>query len=157
MKEKLEFNNLVTIEVEGTEIYRTKNAQSLDNRNLLIDLYDGTNPSDTLDLALRVFYIVGAASFQTIDVTSSDVSTTEPTGPNVEAWGYERTLSEYDDQELTRGGALNFRGRVYFPEEAEIIRVDLVDNESGLVLFNSEENGTVPTGRSGLITYRLSI
>jgi len=162
MNDNIKFNNRVSIELvgNGSKLSENHNEQTLGNRNILIDLYDGTNPSDPLDLALIVYYIDAdtAGAFDTENITSDDDSTTEPSGSTVEAWGYEKTLVEFSSGDIgVRGGALTIRGRMYFPKEANIIRIDCFDVETGTVLFNSEQNGTVPTGRSALITYRITL
>lgn len=162
MNDKITFNNLVTVDLGNDDeiVWQKQNAQTLVNRNLLIDLYNGTNPSIAVDAALTIRYTtVANPGGLTINVSSANNTTTEPTGSTDTAWGYEKTLLLYDGAELgvPSRGTLIVRGRVYFGVEAQITRVDFVDNGNILTLFSAEENGTVPETRSARITYRLAV
>ena len=162
MNDKITFQNLVTVELEdGTVLSRKFNAQTLDNRNMLIDLYDGTNPTSAINLSLNVFYINAdtVGSPNSLAITSSDDETTEPTGSSVEAWGYEKTLRLFSGSDIgdpDRGGLI-VRGRIYFPIESSLIRIDMLDSGNSITLFNSEQDELIPAGRSARITYRIGV
>ena len=161
LQDNIQFNNTVEIfdDVTGERIYYKKNAQTIANRNMLVNLYGGTNPTSALNLSLLVEYSVGAGSPTTTAITSADDSTTPPTGSSVTPWGYTKQTRIIQSAGLdSTTGAVIIRGRLYFPDGADISGVFIQDDaNSSVILFSSSDSGNVPAGRSVRINYTIGI
>ena len=146
-------NTIQILDDEGNEIARYSNAQTIANRNLLLNLYNGTNPT-ALALRLTVGYNDGTG--QTQSITSANNTTTQPTGSSVTPWNYLRSPSKYASSGfVSQTGQITLRGSIYFPESVTIQSIS-VDTETS-VYFTKAVSESVVGGKNLNILYTIEI
>ena len=147
------FKNVIQIlDDDGREIARYSNAQTIANRNLLLNLYNGTNPT-ALALSITVGYDDGDA--QTQSITSANDTTTQPTGSSVAPWNYLRTPNKYASSGFdTQTGGIILRGSIYFPESVTIQDIFILGADT---LFRKSVSESVVGGKNLNILYTIEI
>lgn len=144
-------NTIRLVDDNGKVLAEYGNSQTIANRNMLLNFYNGTNPSD-FDFVLRVTHESGSTL-----ITSFDDDTNQPTGSNIVAWNYERTATKYPSTQSlgNTSGGIRIRGSIYFPNTETIERIAV---EQGTVsFFRKDITESVVGGKNLNIIYDIDI